>query len=68
MKLVKKYFLSMQVWLNAKHYQCDKFSGKGYDNQTIQVFLGDKDVKTTMMYIHALNRGGKGVKSPVDDL
>jgi len=27
-----------------------------------------KDVKTTMIYTHVLNRGGKGVKSPVDDL
>ena len=27
-----------------------------------------KDVKTTMVYTHVLNRGGKGVKSPVDDL
>ena len=27
-----------------------------------------QDVKTTMIYTHVLNRGGKGVKSPVDDL
>jgi len=30
--------------------------------------LGHKDVKTTMIYTHVLNRGAKGVKSPVDDL
>jgi hypothetical protein len=29
---------------------------------------GVKDVKTTMIHTHVLNRGGKGVKSPVDDL
>ncbi len=58
----------MQVCLKAKHYQCDEFSGKGYDNQTIQKLLGHKDVKTTMIYTHVLNQGGKGVKSPADDL
>ena len=30
--------------------------------------IGHKDVKTTMIYTHVLNRGGKDVKSPVDDL
>ena len=40
----------------------------GYDIWTVQELLGHKDVKTTMIYTHVLNRGGKGVKSPVDDL
>ncbi len=30
--------------------------------------LGNKDVKTTMIYTHVLNKGGKGVRSPVDGL
>ena len=40
----------------------------GYDIRTVQALLGHRDVRTTMIYLHVMDRGALGVKSPMDQL
>jgi hypothetical protein len=40
----------------------------GHDIRTVEALLGHRDVRTTMVYLHVMNRGALGVKSPMDRL
>ena len=57
-----------QLLDTIRHCYATHLLHAGYDIRTVAELMGHNDVKTTMVYLHILQPGGKGVESPLDKL
>jgi len=51
-----------------RHYRASRWLTDGMPLELVQELLGHSDVSTTMVYTHVMNKGARGVKSPLDRL